>query len=143
MAKYDVTFSCGHTETVEMFGKIADRERKIEWYRDHCQCSECRKAKIDAANEKAAEDNKADGYAPLTGSEKQIAWAETIRREKIAELEQMPYGGTDAGRAAKVMTIDFVKSQITDAAEWIDNRNYSALSIVRNHQSELQEWAKR
>ena len=29
--KYDVRFSCGHTHTVELFGKSADRERKIKW----------------------------------------------------------------------------------------------------------------
>ena len=26
--KYDVTFSCGHTETVEIYGKTEDREKE-------------------------------------------------------------------------------------------------------------------
>ena len=30
--KYDVTFSCGHTATIELFGPTKDRERKISWY---------------------------------------------------------------------------------------------------------------
>lgn len=29
--KYEVKMSCGHTETIQLFGKIADRERRIEW----------------------------------------------------------------------------------------------------------------
>ena len=28
MAKYTVLMSCGHEDTVELFGKSADRERK-------------------------------------------------------------------------------------------------------------------
>ena len=29
MAKYTVTFSCGHTDTVELFGKDSDRKEKL------------------------------------------------------------------------------------------------------------------
>ena len=31
MAKYDVTYACGHTETVNLYGKTSERERKIYW----------------------------------------------------------------------------------------------------------------
>ena len=30
--KYDVTYSCGHTGTVELYGKTSERESKIRWY---------------------------------------------------------------------------------------------------------------
>lgn len=39
--KYDVRFSCGHTETVELFGKNADRQRKIAWFEESGLCSKC------------------------------------------------------------------------------------------------------
>ena len=39
--KYDVRFSCGHTHTVELFGKSADRERKIKWYEEFGVCPDC------------------------------------------------------------------------------------------------------
>lgn len=29
MAKYDVTYSCGHTDVVQLYGKNADREREL------------------------------------------------------------------------------------------------------------------
>lgn len=32
--KYDVTFSCGHTQTVQLFGKSADRARKSTFLRN-------------------------------------------------------------------------------------------------------------
>ena len=28
--KYEVKMSCGHTETIQLFGKTADRERRID-----------------------------------------------------------------------------------------------------------------
>lgn len=39
--KYDVAFSCGHTETVQLFGKTSERERKIAWYERAGICSKC------------------------------------------------------------------------------------------------------
>lgn len=47
------------------------------------ECPDCRQkrkqAERDAANQKAASDAKEAGFPALTGSEKQIAWAESIR----------------------------------------------------------------
>ena len=51
--KYDVTFSCGHTETVALFGKISDRMNKIDYYQRHGLCSCCYQAQQNA--------KKADG----------------------------------------------------------------------------------
>jgi hypothetical protein len=31
MAKYEVTKSCGHTETVQLFGAGREGDRKLEW----------------------------------------------------------------------------------------------------------------
>lgn len=45
MAKYDVTFSCGHKGTVQLMGKTADRERKLARYANNGLCPECYKAK--------------------------------------------------------------------------------------------------
>lgn len=40
--KYVVDFSCGHSEQVELFGKTADRERKIAYLEKNCVCSACK-----------------------------------------------------------------------------------------------------
>lgn len=50
--KYDVTFSCGHTEEVQIYGKTEERERKIKYYGKSGLCSECYKKKM---NEEIAE----------------------------------------------------------------------------------------
>lgn len=46
MALYEVTFSCGHTERIQLYGKHTDRERKIKWFEAHGKCSECYKASL-------------------------------------------------------------------------------------------------
>ncbi len=51
MAKYTVTFKCGHEEEVQLVGKHSDRERKISWFENNCECSKC---KQDAQAEKMA-----------------------------------------------------------------------------------------
>ena len=43
MAKYQVNFSCGHTGTVELFGKSEERSRKIAYFEKEGLCSECYK----------------------------------------------------------------------------------------------------
>ena len=39
--KYNITFSCGHTEERELFGPYKDRDRKIEYFENHGLCSAC------------------------------------------------------------------------------------------------------
>lgn len=51
MAKYTIIMSCGHEDTVELFGKSSDRERKIEYFRSNGLCKECYKKKMNEQNE--------------------------------------------------------------------------------------------
>lgn len=48
--KYDVTFSCGHTEEVQIYGKSEERENKIRYYKKSGLCSECYKKQMDKEN---------------------------------------------------------------------------------------------
>ena len=82
MAKYDVTCpACETTYRVALFGKNKDREWKLENF--DWTCDECRekqfKERCRKESESAAATNAETGLPPLQGSEKQIAWAETIR----------------------------------------------------------------
>lgn len=45
MAKYEITYSCGHSEVVDLIGKGTERERKIKYYEDYGLCKECYKLK--------------------------------------------------------------------------------------------------
>lgn len=81
--KYEVTFSCGHTETVDLIGRVKDRESKIKYFEEKGLCSECyKKAKEEQKRKEREEaDAKAKdlGFPELEGSEKQVAWANDIR----------------------------------------------------------------
>lgn len=44
MAKYEVKFSCGHTETVTLFGPKDKRQKRIEWLTQNGTCTQCWKA---------------------------------------------------------------------------------------------------
>ena len=48
--KYDVKFSCGHTEVKELFGKCSEREKKISWWERKCVCSCCYREQQEIAN---------------------------------------------------------------------------------------------
>ncbi|MDR2551426.1 MAG: hypothetical protein LBD10_14645 [Desulfobulbus sp.] len=91
MGTYGVIHSCGHKEIHQLFGKIADRERKIEWM-ESVPCLECKRIADEEArdehNRESAIANHATGLPQLEGTEKQIAWAETIRKEAIAKIDQ-------------------------------------------------------
>ena len=137
MAKYDVKFSCGHEGTVELFGKSADRERKIAYFEKHGVCSECYKTQQAAA---VAEKTAAWELPELTGTPKQIAWAERIRSDFFAKFEDMEKedGQSTAEAAAKDERFGsffaWVKGQ-TESRFWIDHKDSHPALLGR-------EWAK-
>lgn len=117
MAKYTVTYKCGHTATIQLFGKYDDRERKIAYYKT-IDCPEC---KAKAAAEKATE----QGLAALTGSPKQVAWAEQIRAKFVELAGGLKKRGEGNGANPQVQAIYKVLDetmQNENASFWIDNR---------------------
>jgi len=133
MAKYQITHSCGHTETHGIGGTNTrgQRESKAAWLATRV-CGECYRAERDAAratkSAESASANAVGGMPTLTGTPKQIAWAETLRAEVAAKL--LPLRAQIAERAdgnprvarAMVAAIDGVMAH-TDAKWWIDQRN--------------------
>lgn len=82
--KYTIEHSCGHDEEIQLFGKTAERERRIAWLESK-PCRECE------SRERAARAKEA-GLPDLEGSEKQIAWAVDIRQRMLAEFEEYTAG---------------------------------------------------
>ena len=52
MAKYNITYSCGHEGTVQLLGKSEERERKIKYYEEFGLCTECYKKQKQEENAK-------------------------------------------------------------------------------------------
>ncbi len=121
MAKYMVIHSCSHSEQVELYGKEAERERKITWLQRE-PCSACnRSEQVARASAQAAE----LGLAALIGSEKQIAWAATIRQEFVNEFERrfaQAQGSPEEAVRARTTFMAIINRR-SDARFWIDHRS--------------------
>ena len=142
MAKYEITFICGHTETKELYGKTSERENKIAWLEKQV-CSECYKKELHEQEEIRANDLHLPN---LTGSQKQIEWANKIRDGFFKDWENLrkKYGESDDERS--VQFFEWVKSQ-KESRFWIDNRGKTIYQIAKewndNHNKiEAQESSK-
>ena len=131
--KYEVKFSCGHTATVELFGKTKDRERKIKYFEEQgiCPCCYKKQQEAERAAEAAKKENILSQYdltalPELKGTEKQVKWATELRENLIAEtmpfLEELAKSG---GKQPKWRTpAGFIErcARILDSKWWIDHR---------------------
>lgn len=137
MAKYDVTYACGHPGTVDLYGKGSERERKLAWMENNMLCPDCYRAERRA---KAMDGIEALNLPDLTGTSKQIAWAETLRGEVFHELKDLEKKAEKAAesdeRTAEFLT--WLKSQ-TDAKFWIDKRGTSILLLAREWKNKQEE----
>lgn len=83
MSKEIVNYRCGHTGIVDIYGAVIDRARKAQYIGETEICPDCLRAERAAASLAAAAAAKAMALPSLEGSEKQIAWAESIRAAKL------------------------------------------------------------
>jgi len=127
MAKHTITHTCGHEVVHNLTGKSSYRQWKKEQL-EHEICAECWKA---ARAEVAAAKTADAGLVELGGTEKQIAWANTIRLEKLAEIDKtvaeikaVPLSATEKGQR-NMAKLDEVVAAIRgkeSARWWIDAR---------------------
>ncbi len=91
MAKYTVTYECGHEGVVNLFGKSEAREKTLA-YLATVPCPKCQHAETMAshaeANQQAAAYSEEHQLPILKGTEKQVAWANTIRKSMIEAVEK-------------------------------------------------------
>ena len=99
MAKATVTHACGCQREHNFTGPYSGREKKAAWMRT-VPCAAC-KTKADAAERIAvraaqpAIDLQAETWPELTGSDKQIAWANDIRREAMETVCRFVWATSD------------------------------------------------
>ncbi|MCX2780435.1 hypothetical protein [Microbulbifer thermotolerans] len=125
---------CGEEIKIKCMGKSSkDTERYCRWLESQGHlCADCEEKERAAENAAAAEANKAAGLLDLAGSEKQIAWAETIRQNLIQEIESDPMNGSDGYD----VFVRLVKEK-TQASWWIDHRDMTVKSLVREMADEI------
>ncbi len=159
--KYHGTYSCGHEGTVNIVGPTKDRQWKID--REFSGlCPDCYQKQIEeerAAENEAAEREAEEMELPeLSGSPKQVVWANTIRVALLKEL------GDEISRAAEERECavelfnafgDYLKIRLSDLQEvediliqktearfWIDRRGWKFIRYAEEAYRELKESKK-
>ncbi len=123
--KYDITYSCGHTATIQLYGSTAEREHKITWMEREGLCPDCYRVQQKEENARKAKEALGDIILPeLTGTEKQIAYANDKRNEYILDfadrikhiyrLEHLE--GEDVEKARKELTVKGVNYETAMAS---------------------------
>lgn len=140
MAWYEGTFACGHDGKVNIIGPSKDREWKKESaFRGLCpECyKKAQEEKRAVANKEAAEKSVEMELPELIGTEKQVAWATTLRLNiytaldaKVgAVIKRMQENGIDIFPNSDIsiqewlMAFDWFMQSKTEAKYWIEVRN--------------------
>lgn len=129
MAWWTINHSCGHTQEVQLYGPGRDREKRAEWM-ERGVCPDCYRAEKEKErkqdNERAASVAGEIGFVGLEGSDKQVAWATTIRQKMYENLckRYNPVPGYGYTLAVEAINLE------TSAKWWIDNRNVDAVKLM-------------
>ena len=117
-----IIHACGHEQAHHLTGFDSQQERKARWLKT-TTCRDCFVA------EKRAEEAAAAALCSaavshldlplLTGSDRQISWASTIRTKRLAELAKL-YSDADC----------YACLQVTDAKWWIDHRDVADVDLM-------------
>ena len=155
MAKATVTCTCCECGKSFTASKIlASRDQANNWKEwavsNIIECDDCkekaRQAEREEANVKAAESAKEFELPELTGSEKQVAWANTIRVGYYTEYSKVVDGYTKLTKEQQTKCneeferfnkiVDYAFSNKNSASFWIEHRGVNIRTIVRELESE-------
>ena len=143
---YSGTFSCGHEGKVNIIGKAKDREWKIERAFSN-MCPDCYKKWLEEEhqrkNKEAMEEAKEMDLPELTGTEKQIAWANTLRKKFIDTVEDRIESLKTKNAPKKTKryqeTLDHILLTKTEAKYYIDNRYQLVEDVIDSFKEEYKK----
>ena len=166
MAWYYGTYSCGHEGRTNIIGPTKNRQ----WIADRRfmdLCPDCYKAYLEQEREKAnalaLEKAKEMELPELTGTEKQVAWANTLRQSFIKKMEEIDeeklkwevktfkleefrkvYKEKGEEYARKVFCLEGIEStkmylleNCKSAVFYIDNRDNRAIEFLLDNMEEV------
>lgn len=129
-----VSRRCANRTDANNFEKYAEVMYDVcpECYKK--QQIELRKQRIAKETEMLKEKTAEIELPELSGSEKQIAWANTIRAKYVCTALQL--------NKLRTPLLDWIRSKLK-AAWWIDNRYYSLQMLVNNYNDEVNEYIEK
>ncbi len=135
MAQYLIQMSCGHEDTVKLYGKHVDRERKIEWLKKTGLCKDCYRKSLQAQEQ--ADNERADKYAEemqmpvIVGvSEKQIAYARKLRNQYINKYWNT-FQKVQTYKARILADIEKYQGKIKGTKEQVLDEMFAGLGLTR------------
>ena len=156
-----ITYSCGHVGREQLYGKHEARERTVAARAKYGLCEECTAKERDAQKQRAAQTNAEAGLPSLSGTSKQIAWAETLRAQAYRALtadgtaiellrvftdrakrlgvtpemfKLTPYAPREAAMTLMRSLVSKLFAAQTSASYWIDARP------MRSHSNDWSDW---
>lgn len=157
--------TCGSKFEKIMYGtNRRDADSKAEWAeRTFTECPECEEKRVraerEAENAAAEVKSREAGLPPLTGSEKQTAWATTIRQkiydtftaaldEKERRVAENEAAGKKVSRAKEScrrarLFVGWLVLEHVAAHWWIDNREWLSMpisDILAHFQADFLKW---
>lgn len=137
--KYDIVYACGHAGVIQIYGKSADRDRKIKWMETNCLCPNCQANENKKRTEIAIKEMAGLNLPTLTGSQKQIDWAVVIRAKRIEEAKIFLTTNLPPEVQEKARKFYAWYTGQTQAAWWIDHRDEHPKATCR---LERKSWDK-
>lgn len=132
--RYHIVYKCGHEENVNLNGR-QNSQSYADWLAAGI-CKECYQAQK-LADRKAY--NETEGLPELTGTERQVAWADKIRYEMYKEIKNiLNVYYEDEG---KPEFLGWLKGQ-AEAKFWIDNRDKEPGEIIYYWQKEVMHYVE-
>jgi hypothetical protein len=111
-----ITHACGHEQIHYLSGFASQQERKARWL-ETTKCRTCFVATKQAAQAEAAvRDSAAIAHLDLpslSGSDRQVAWATSLRASRLCALVARPVTEEKGNQICAL---------VTDAKWWIDHR---------------------
>lgn len=148
MAWYYGEYSCGHKGRVDIVGPIKHRQWKADRHFEKL-CPDCYKKHLEEerirANEEAAKKAKEMELPELQGTEKQVAWANTLRQNLIDEFEGIEEQAYErrarryeikAKYAELPIVLHYILMTHNSAKYYIDNRDSDVYSIIKEAAAE-------
>lgn len=114
-AKYQITYSCGHEDTLKAFGPEKGRKIVLEWAEKYGLCHKCYKEQ----QETELFDFETEHCLPnIKDTAKETAWARRLRKNMLTETFE--YTWKTKGHPEIDAFIEWLKGQ-TDCKFWINN----------------------
>ena len=127
--EYKIKLACGHTETRDLSDRPAGKRSSFKrWLEQHGDCKKCWKAKnadeLYKKEAEAANDFTRDQELPdLTGSEKQLKWANIFRFSVLDHAHQKLVEEGELSEEDFEERIMVHARKITFASWWFDNKD--------------------